>query len=164
MKYQISLQDNIGLYSLNTSPSSMEEISKVEKELGIVIPLAIKEFLLLVGNDYDYLWGGGGADKLERLIYNKDLSIKLLNECNVVFNRSYFVFSSYSGDQFMFIYLDEGDNPPVYRFETELFYCGDEYIPESSSWGYPKGVSRIADSFSGMINSVVENKLKQINS
>ncbi|WP_444670956.1 SMI1/KNR4 family protein [Flavobacterium columnare] len=163
MKYQVKLQDNIGLYSQNTVPANINEITSIEKELGILIPMAIKEFFLLVGNDYDYLWDGGGADKISRLIYNKNLAIKLLNECGVFFSRDYFVFSSYSGDQFMFVYLDEGDDPPVYRFETELFYCGDDYMPGSSTWSFPKGVSKIADSFSEMINNVVTNKIKQQN-
>jgi len=164
MKYQIKLQANIGLYADNTAPATIEEITTVEKEIGVLIPTAIKEFFLLVGNDYDYLWDGGGGDKLNRLTYNKNLSIKLLKECGVFFSRDYFVFSSYSGDQFLFVYLDEGDNPAVYRFETELFYCGDDYMPDSSTWGYPQGVSKVADSFTEMINNVVTNKIKQQNS
>lgn len=162
MKYQNKLQNNIELFARNTVPATIEEIVSAESELGIQIPLAIKEFFLLVGNDYDNLWGGGGADKLSRLMYNKSLAIKLLNECGVFLKRDYFVFSSYSGDQFLFVYLDEGDDPAVYRFETELFYCGDDYIVGSSSWGLPKGVSKVANSFSEMINKIVEDRIKAV--
>ncbi|MCJ1805928.1 hypothetical protein MRP92_03260 [Flavobacterium covae] len=59
--------------------------------------------------------------------------------------------------------VDDGNNPSVYRFETELFYCGDEYVPDLSKWGYPKGISKVAYSFSEMINIIVADKIKQQN-
>lgn len=115
----------------------------------------------MVGNDYDYIWGGGGADRLETIDYNMELAGTLLQESEMDLPRKYFVFSSYSDDQFLFIYLNEGDDPAVYRYEVELFDLGDSYIPGSSGWEYPKGVSKVANSFSEMINNIVQTKLER---
>jgi hypothetical protein len=163
MKYQRLLEENINLFKAYTKLASIEQIELIERELAIIIPVSIREFFLLVGNDYDYIWGGGGGDKISMLDYNFQLSKKILNECNLSLFRKYFAISAYSGDQFLFVYLDDGEDPPVYRFELELFYCGEEYISGSSSWGYPKGVSKISDSFSDMINTVVKQKLEESN-
>jgi hypothetical protein len=159
MKYQIKLKNHINLFASFTKPAKIEEIRFVERTLSISIPVSLKEFFLLVGNDYDYLWGGGGADKLNLIPTNHEICKKILKECSVVFNREYFVFSRYGDDQFMFVYLDDGDDPSVYRFETELFYCGDDYVSGSSSWGFPRGVIKISDSFSAAINKLVEDEL-----
>jgi len=163
MKYQQLLNDNIGLFQSYTESASFDEINHVEQELNIMIPLSIKEFLLLVGNDYDLILRGGGGAKqsLNNYKYIIDTAFKLLNSCNIKLDKL-FPFLEY-GDQFLFVYLDDGEDPPVYRFELELFYCGEEYISGSSSWGYPKGVSKISDSFSDMINTVVKQKLEESN-
>jgi hypothetical protein len=62
----------------------------------------------------------------------------------------------------MFVYLDEGDDPIVYKFESQLSDLGDSYIPGSSAWGYPPGVLKIADSFSSAINELVNDNLNEM--
>lgn len=162
MKYLKKLENNLSLFAIKNS--SKMTVNAIEQLHNIKFPTALFEFLVLAGEDYDDIFDGMGACKLSRLGYNIDLSNKLLADRNLKFSKEFLPFASLSGDQFMFVYLDEGDDPAVYRFETELFYCGDDYIPGSGSWGYPKGVSKVADSFSGMINSLVESRLKQRNS
>lgn len=115
---------------------------------------------MITGNDYDLiLRGGGGVEQsLNNYKHILNTAKSLLESCDIRIDN-YFPFLEY-GDQFLFVYLDEGEDPPVYRFELELFYCGDDYIPGSSIWGYPKGVSKISDSFSKMINDIVKSKLE----
>ena len=163
MKYQNLLQSQIDIFRQYIAPASLDEIESIEKEYNIFIPKSLKEFFLLVGNDYNFLWEASGQAKLSMVGYNFRLSQTLLKECQVEFSKNYFVFSSYSGDQFLFVYLDEGDDPAVYLFETELFYCGDNYKFGSSTWGYPKGVSKIADSFSELINNIIMEKVGNYN-
>jgi len=159
VRYLNKLKDNIQLFN-DAKPSSIEKIIEIEFEFDIQLPQAVKEFFLLTGNDYDMMLRGGGGAKqgVNNLKYIRDVSFDLLKSTGSEI-ENIFPFLEYA-DQFLFVYLTEGDNPAVYRFETELFYCGDDYMPGSSTWGYPKGVSKVADSFSSMINSVVENKLK----
>lgn len=145
----------------NIKGTSKQNLNKIENDFNIKFPESLYEFLLLAGEEYDDIFDGIGACKLSRFKYNIELAQKLLAERNLDFKKKYIPFASYSGDQFMFVYLDEGDDPTVYQFETELFYCGVDYMPESSSWGYPRGVSKIADSFSDMINRIVECKIKE---
>lgn len=158
-KYLKELQKNIFSFK-DVKPSSNEKIMQLETELNIKLPTSVKEFFLLTGDDYDMMLRGGGGAKqgLNNIEYIQSVAFDLLKSTEVELSNI-FPFLEY-GDQFLFVYLNEGENPVVYRFETELFYCGDDYIPESSSWGYPKGVSKVADSFSEMINQVIENKIK----
>jgi hypothetical protein len=162
MKFLKSLKDNLNLFE-GIESSNENEIVEFENKLGIKIPIALKEFLLLVGNDYDMILRGGGGAKqgIKNFDYILKVSFDLLKETNSIGLDNILPFLEY-GDQFLFVYLDDGDNPPVYRFETELYYCGDDYIPNSSNWGYPKGVSKTADSFSEMIDKIVESKIKEV--
>ena len=162
INYLNKLKDNLQLFK-DSKPASIEKINGVENELHIQLPEVLKEFLLLTGDNYDMILRGGGGAKqgIDNLHYIQNISFNLLKSTGQDI-KMIFPFLEY-GDQFLFVYLDEGEDPTVYRFETELFYCGDDYIPDSSTWGYPKGVSKVADSFSSMINSVVEYKLKQQN-
>jgi len=152
------LQNNLKLYQGKLQPASPKQVLDLEIKLNRKLPLVLKEFFLLVGGDYDTLWGGGGGDKLSKINFTLDLSKELLNETSVIL-EDYFPFSSYNDDQFLFVYYKDGDNPPVYKFELELYYCGDDYMPSSSSWNYPKGVSKIADSFSNMIEDIINYKI-----
>ncbi len=160
MKYLTNFKDNLSLFSSNVKPSSLEEVKNLEERLGVKLPQVLIDFFVLVGGDYDAIWGGGGGDKIETIDYTLNLAKKLLSEVSICL-EDYFAFSSYNDDQFLFVYLNEGDDPCVYRFEMELFYCGDEYIPGSSEWGYPKGVMKVADSFSEMIDEIVQSKLNE---
>ena len=161
MEYMQSLQQNLSLFGKNLKGASEIEINQAEEKMGFRFPEAVREFLLFAGNDYSYLWRGTGGDGLPNQDYQLKLSAKLLAECKVVLPADYYPFSTYSGDQFMFFYFSDGDNPPVYRFEMELFDRGDEYIPGSVALGYPKGVSKIADTFSELINYFVQAEIKQ---
>ncbi|OWP84397.1 hypothetical protein BWK59_05570 [Flavobacterium davisii] len=162
IKYLNKLKDNFQLFK-DSKPSSIEKIDALENELSIQLPKTVKEFLFLTGDDYDMMLRGGGGAKqgIENMDYIRDVSFNLLKSTGQEI-KNIFPFLEYA-DQFLFYFLDEGDDPAVYRFETELFYCGDDYMPDSSKSGYPKGVSKVAYSFSSMINSVVDNKLKQQN-
>jgi hypothetical protein len=163
IKYLNTLKSNIELFN-DVRPSTIDKINQLETQLGIQLPLSAKEFFLLAGDDYDMMLRGGGGAKqgIDNIEYIREVSFNLLKSTGTEL-KNIFPFLEYA-DQFLFFYLNEGDDPSVFRFETELFYCGDDYIPGSSSWGYPKGVSKVADRFSEMINNIVTNKIKQQNS
>ena len=155
-----NFKKNIAFFDIE--PSNEAKIIELERQKEIDFPRAIFEFFLLAGEDYNSLFDGIGACSLKRIDYNINLAKELLADRDMDFEKKYFPFASYSGDQFLFIYLDEGDDPAVYRFETELYFCGEDYIQGSSSWGYPKGVSKVSDSFSKMIDEIVECKINDM--
>jgi hypothetical protein len=140
----------------NLSPTNLSKIDALEKEMGFTLPETFKEFLYLTGEDYDMLLRGGGGmpQGINNLSAILAISNGILKDCNTVIDN-YFPFLEYI-DQFLFFYTTDGDNPPIYRFEMELYYCGDEYIQGSGSWGFPKGVLKVADSFTEMIEKAIE--------
>jgi hypothetical protein len=58
-----------------------------------------------------------------------------------------------------FRFWNDGDDPPVYLFEQELFHRGDEYIPGSSQNGHPKGVTLVYSKFSEMVDELVKHSV-----
>ncbi len=160
MEYLKNLEENLNLFSVK--PSTAKEIKNLEEKLNIKLPKVIVEFFELSGGNYDDIWGGGGEDTIYKIDYTIDLAKRLLKETSIELGN-YFPFSSYNDDQFLFIIIDEQENnPKVYRFEMELFHCGEDYIPNSNEWNLPKGVIKIADSFSEMIDKIIElKKLKE---
>ncbi|MDR6761149.1 hypothetical protein J2Y38_001347 [Flavobacterium sp. 2755] len=45
-----------------------------------------------------------------------------MDDNNRSINRPFFAFDVYGGDTFLFIYLDEGDNPPVFQAQPYSDY------------------------------------------
>jgi hypothetical protein len=131
------------------TPARIEE---VERQLGHQFPPAIKEFLLLAGGDYDLIFGGGGKGGLNRLDLLLECAAETLSEVGAVIERPFFPVYTLNGDILLFCYWDDGDDPPVYLFEHELFDLGDEYIAGSSTSGLPKGVSLFSSKFSMMMH------------
>jgi hypothetical protein len=136
-------------------PSSMTEITIVENDLAITFPTVFKDFLLLTGNDYDYLSGGGGKDSLMNYKYQTMLANKLLSDCNVKLPKKFYPFSTYSGDQFTFFYLDNNPDPAVYHFSLQRFH-ENEFDTSSK---LPPGVVLIEKSFGKLIEKLVKENL-----
>lgn len=139
----------------NLHPTEPLKINLLEKEIRFSLPVAFKEFLYLTGADYDMLLRGGGGmpQNIDTLSTIHFIANSILKDCSTSIDN-FFPFVEYI-DQFLFFYINDGDDPPIYRFETELYYCGDAYITDSSNWGLPKGILKVAESFSEMINRAI---------
>jgi hypothetical protein len=142
------------------SGSTEEDINATETGLGFALPAAIREFLELTGDDYDFLYGGGTSSKLRDVPYNVKLAKNLLDKFSVDLSGRIFPFTSYSDDLFFFVYPADGDDPPVYRFESELWYRGDEYIAGSSTSGLPRGVTKLDEHFSNFISGLAQELIE----
>ncbi len=117
----INLKDKL----FNSKGSSLEKIMNIENLLGFKFPIALKEYLLLTGNENTlYEWGcdyHGTKDliTMRNLIYEdiswykeKGFSIEL---GNII---PFFQFQ----DTFIYVTIEEGnENPPIYGFDI-----GDE--------------------------------------
>lgn len=96
---------------------TQDEVIELERQLGISLPKAYREFLLSMG------YGAGkflrGSDCFfEHLPYLQKWAIELLEENNFCESlpEDTFVFSMHQGYQFSFFRLSEGDNPPTYSY------------------------------------------------
>lgn len=131
-----------------TSPDSMtnrgiseNEIIQLESSFnnGMMFPKALRELLYLAG-DFCYVCDFGLSDTQEELQLSVREDISYFNR---VISRPFYVFDVYNPtDNFLFIYLDEGDNPPVRVAQYEKDYA---------NW-----ISIVIDKFSDYIDRLVD--------
>lgn len=91
---------------------SLEEINSLEQKWnnGNKFPLALKELLFLAG-DYCNVFDYGIFDSQEEF---QDFARQDFEESNKIISRPFFVLDYNTGYNFLFVYLDEGDNPNIY--------------------------------------------------
>ena len=153
MIYMNNLVSNLNLFDIK--PSNSEEIQKIEDKFGIKLPFSLIEFFGIAGDDYNNVFDGVGACRISEVEYNLETAENLLNEVNLNLERPYFPFASHSGDQFMFVYLDQGDNPPVYRFDLESAY----YEQSDEENNYLKGISKVSHTFSELLDKIIAERI-----
>lgn len=93
---------------------SLNEIQQLEQSYnnGAAFPKALTE-LLYLGGDFCYVLTKGQYDTQQEM---QEISREKLLEFNKKIIRPFFVIDVYnSSEQFLFVYLDEGDNPYVYQ-------------------------------------------------
>jgi hypothetical protein len=125
------LEENpkIGPKSTVTSRGlSLSEISQLETNFnaGNTFPLVLKELLFLAGDLCPYL----EYSIAESHQGFQDDVREVLGYDSLVISRPFMAIDFYDGgDWFDIVYLDEGDNPPVYKVESR---------PETSGSSIPK--------------------------
>jgi len=141
--YLKELQDNPnrrGDPKFNNEPILESEILHLEQlyNAGNTFPKALRELLYLAGN-YCYVLDYGISESQEEL---QDYVREKLEFRNKVISRPFFVIDVYNvGTQCLFIYLDEGNDPPVYE---------GLYSDKTSEW-----VRLISYSLSEYINTLI---------
>lgn len=131
IKYLTILRDTPARPSLRSDvyipvikPISWEEIVELERlyNRGNSFPAALRELLFLAGSDCYVLDYGFHQSLRELQQFVRDMMIKRLREIK----RPFMVIDVYNAsDQFLFVYLDDGEDPTVH----EMYY---EYaIPKS---------------------------------
>lgn len=121
---------------------SETEIAQLEQSYNSSnpFPKVLKELLFLAG-DFCYLFDIG--DSQQDL---QDWFRDLMTEYNKTISRPFYVIDTNQGDDFRIIYLDEGDNPPIYYTSPDV--SGEEWIKKNT--------------FNDTIQSLVEYLIKQI--
>jgi hypothetical protein len=144
IKYLKLLQENpTDGYSFN-KPIPESEITELEVLFneGKIFPRALREILFLAGN-FCYVLDFGIEDTQREL---QEFVREELKETNQNISRPFYAIDTYNGnDQFLFIFLDEGDDPPVYQAQ---------YYEENL------GVYTITNSLSGYIEDLIK-RVKQ---
>jgi len=148
IEYLIYLKDNpSGNWSVE--PISLQEIVHLEKLYtnGNSFPKALKELLFLAGK-YCYVLDYGVFESQQQM---QDFVRSEMVDENRVITRPFFAVDVYnSGDQFIFIYLDEGDDPPTY--EAHLYH---DPMRDGGDW-----IWQVTPSLSALINHGID-RVKQ---
>ena len=129
----------------NSRGISESEILLFEQKTG-VLPVALKEFLYLAGEFSISISANALNQGLEDYEFRHEQFQEALDDAKISISRPYYALSEVNGDQFDFIYLDEGENPPVYNI-----YCWDDEKYK---------LERRAKSFSDWIDQEIELRLK----
>lgn len=154
IKFLKSYRDNPILKTRKAKGLTIERIKELEKKLnnGKSFPKTFSEFLF-IGGDYSALGFDyeGYYENGEQYIALKDHYEDIMPKYKVSLNRPYAILDSYDGLTFMFIFLDEGDDPRVYNFGVHPDYRGENGeviypIPEKT--------------FSELINRLVDYALR----
>ncbi|MFD2603554.1 hypothetical protein [Flavobacterium suzhouense] len=117
IEYLKELQKNpyrSGKLDLNNEPIPESEIIHLEQlyNQGKTFPKALRELLHLAGN-FCYVLDYGVNESQEEL---QEYVREKLDFRNKIISRPFFVIDIYNvGTQCLFVYLDEGNNPPVYE-------------------------------------------------
>ena len=122
INYLIKLKENpIKFGHLMNFPIKSISIQEIEDLQGLYnagnqFPRALKELLYLAGKDCYVLSYGLMESQQEMQEHARDM----LAEDNLTIERPFYAIDFYSdGDQFMFVYLDEGvEDPILYRLHT----------------------------------------------
>ncbi|KOS08126.1 hypothetical protein AM493_20295 [Flavobacterium akiainvivens] len=144
IKHLNKLQENpTDGYSFN-SPIPESEITELEVLFndGKIFPHALRELMYLAGN-FCYVLDYGIEDTPKKM---QEFVREELKDTNQNINRPFYAIDTYNGnDQFLFIYLDEGNDPPVYQAQ---------YYVENL------GIYPITNSLSSYINDLIQ-RVKQ---
>ncbi|MCC2589769.1 hypothetical protein [Chryseobacterium sp. MFBS3-17] len=98
--------------TFSIEPIPLSEIQYLETKYnnGVIFPKALRELLFLAG-EYCYVLDYNIYDSQEEL---QDEAREWLQKYNRSISRPFFAIDVYNaGEQFLFVYLDEGDDPVV---------------------------------------------------
>ncbi|KAB8152437.1 hypothetical protein EZY14_013575 [Kordia sp. TARA_039_SRF] len=132
----------------DSSGIPVSEIESFEQKLNIQFPKAYKEYLELTGDGFRPISVSGLSIELFYLEEYYELAKVNLKEYGLehLITKDFWVIGEIYGSLYInFIYLDEGDNPPVYGLDMENY----EDYPENF-------FRKIADSFSEYVEKAID--------
>jgi hypothetical protein len=157
IQYLTYLRDNPDAYPNNIDdkdsikPISLQEIEQLEQlyNNGGTFPRALRELLFLAGKSC-YVLDYGIYNTQEKM---QEFVRRRITATNRVINRPFFAVDTYNGsDQFIFVYLDEGDNPPTYE--------GHFYHDPIRDYDQPSWIWTVTPTLSDLINHGID-RVKQ---
>ena len=103
---------------------TLNEIQQLELlyNSGNPFPIVLKELLFLAGSNC-YVCDYGINETQQKL---QEWVRDDMSDNTRIISRPFYAFDVYGGDQFLFIYLDEGDNPTIY--EANPWTDGENWI------------------------------------
>ncbi|WP_442264915.1 hypothetical protein ACSIGC_11230 [Tenacibaculum sp. ZS6-P6] len=133
----------------NPEGNSVEEIYEYQKVFnqGLPLPKSLIEYLFISGKFCPL-----GFDVVEgnylglRKYYDKKLE-----ERGVKIERPFMIFDNFEGESFMFVYLDEGDDPQPWNCSVNEDYDSED---NEIIWKVPH------PTFSDLVNALVDRAIK----
>jgi len=143
-------KNNNSLRRKNPEGKSLSEIEELEQlyNNGIMFPKAFREYIY-IGGKYNSIGLDDGLDG--NFIGLMEYYGKRMQKRSIQLDRPYIIFDNFEGESFMFIYLDEGDDPQPWNVSVDEAYDTDE---GEIIWKVPY------PSFSDLINTLVQRALE----
>lgn len=110
------IQKSIPGFTEGVKGCSFDEINIIEEELKVVLPLAYKEFLLLMGHEAGHILCGENYRYHELIGLQEEADDILYRRTGKHLPKDVFVFFIHQNYSFGFFYLYAGENPQVFLF------------------------------------------------
>ena len=116
--YLNKLKEKLSQHNVYLKPASNDDVQLFEQRMRFKLPLAYKEFLLLMGKGADYFLKGSDCfinDDFEEMRTQATYILKNSGHSEKFLNNA-FVFWMHQGYQMAFFYLSESENPKIHYF------------------------------------------------
>lgn len=120
-----------------------KEVSELEKDLGFkVIPEVYKEFLLWSGHKLGNMFKEDLIYYKYTILNNKELKFEIPNEGFILPEDIFIIATDYSWLYIIFSFLKDGNNPPVYIYDTngdmikKIYDKFSDYIVSAIKFSY----------------------------
>ena len=115
----------------------LSEIEQLEQDWnnGLPFPKALRELLFLAG-DFCYVLDTGLMESQQEM--QEEARLWMTEEGQVrVISRPFYVLEVRNEEQFVMVYLDEGDNPNIHS--VYLDHDSEQYLGSGIGWNYDIG-------------------------
>ena len=146
LKYLKKLAENVTIGKSTVRGVSEEEIRVVEEKFDIQFPKAYREFLLLAG-EYCGALPLYDTASLEELAadWHQEIMKETLEDFGTVIDKPFWLYAESNGcEQFAFFYLDEGDDPFIYRVDYDI-YDDDKQVITKSELTFSQMIDKAID-------------------
>lgn len=141
IKYLQALDKNRKIGVREIEGVSEEEIQKVEEKFNIKFPRAYREFLFLAG-EYKGALPLYDTSNLKTLAsdWHQELMYEVMEEFGTKIDRPFWLYAESNGcEQFVFFYLDEGDDPYIHIVDYDD-NDDDKQVVKKSKNTFSKGI------------------------
>jgi hypothetical protein len=132
------------------------KINEIEQAIGKKFPTAFREFLYLGGNDANMIADMNNGCFIGERNWWKEMQqncTKEIKEEGVEAEKDFWAFAELDGgEQFHFIYFDDGEDPPVYYYCS--YHDNEDFTEEYA------GIIKMNEKFSDYVNEAINDKKK----
>ncbi|CAL2102329.1 SMI1/KNR4 family protein [Tenacibaculum sp. 190130A14a] len=142
IKYLEKLVENSTIGKSTIRGVSEKEIDKIEEKYGIKFPQAYREFLFLAGDYCGALPLYDTADlKTIGSDWHQEIMKETMEEFGTEIEKPFWLYAESNGcEQFVFFYLDEGDDPYIYVVDYDHNSNYEKQKIVKSEYTFSKGI------------------------